>query len=73
MTNSAARALLAAGGPAIPTTSDIEAALRREEIRALVTRLAVLGDRGRFAELATCFTEDGALDWATGSGRGWWC
>jgi len=52
------------------TSHDIEAARLREEIRILVTRLALCGDRGRFADLAACFTEDGMLDWATGSGRG---
>lgn len=42
----------------------------REEIRALVTRYNINGDRARFAELAACFTEDGTLTWSRGSGTG---
>ena len=47
-----------------------EEATDREALRALVTRLNVHGDRGRFEELAACFTEDGQLRWATGQGAG---
>lgn len=48
----------------------LEEMLHREEIRALVTRVNINGDRARFDELAKCFTSDGSLRWTTGGGQG---
>jgi hypothetical protein len=51
-------------------TRALEAARHREAIASLVTRLNIAGDRGRFDDLAACFTPDGVLEWATGRGEG---
>lgn len=42
----------------------------REAIRALVTRHNIQGDRGRFADVAACYTTNGVLRWSTGGGQG---
>jgi SnoaL-like domain len=40
------------------------------EIRDLYTRYTYNGDRGRLAELAACFAEDGTLEFPGGKGTG---
>ncbi len=42
----------------------------REEIRDLYTRYTYNGDRGRLADLAACFAEDGTLEFPGGKGTG---
>tara|TARA_R110002124_G_scaffold75976_5_gene203642 strand:+ start:180 stop:602 length:423 start_codon:yes stop_codon:yes gene_type:complete len=40
-----------------------ELAIHRDAIRDLLARYTYNGDRGRVAELAACFTEDGVLEY----------
>jgi ketosteroid isomerase-like protein len=41
---------------------DLAELIARESIRELVARYAHAADRGRFVELANCFTDDGVLE-----------
>lgn len=49
---------------------DRERSWHREEIRALVTDFTIFSDRGRFADVAACFTEACVVKWANGGARG---
>lgn len=42
----------------------------RDAIRSLLARYTYNGDRGRLADLAACFAEDGTLEFPGGSGIG---
>jgi hypothetical protein len=42
----------------------------RDEIRGLLARYTYNGDRGRVADLAACFADDGVLEFPGNEGRG---
>ena len=48
----------------------LEEMLDREAIRKLMTHYNINGDRGRLDGLASCFAEDGVLEFGTGRGVG---
>lgn len=48
----------------------VEDFLDREQIRDLLARYTYAGDRGRIAELAACFADDGILEYPGNSGTG---
>ncbi|MDK2756067.1 MAG: nuclear transport factor 2 family protein [Blastomonas fulva] len=48
----------------------IDDLLAREQIRDLLARYTYAGDRGRVAELAACFADDGILEYPGNSGIG---
>jgi SnoaL-like domain len=49
---------------------DNQACRDREAIRDLLARYTYAGDRGRTAELAACFADDGVLEFPGNSGTG---
>lgn len=48
----------------------IDDLLAREQIRDLLARYTYAGDRGRIADLAACFADDGILEYPGNSGIG---
>lgn len=50
--------------------ADMQLAIDRELIRTLLAQYTVNGDRGRVAQLAACFADDGVLEFPGGAGIG---